>query len=96
MCGDNLLKIDAKKTLKNGGENGMIVESAITISHSTRLVSFFFVLFTCRSKLQLFSYIISLFFFIILNKLQSLDNTSAIWPNCNLFRSQGVFYLQHT
>ena len=61
MCGDNMLKIDAKKTLKNGGENGMIVESAITISHSTRLVSFF--LLTCRSKLQLFSYIISLFFF---------------------------------
>ena len=64
MCGDNMLKIDAKKTVKNGGENGMIVESAITISHSTRLVSFFF-LFTCRSKLQLFSYIISLFFFLL-------------------------------
>ena len=41
MCGHNMLKIDVKKTLKNGGENGMIVESAITISHSTRLASFF-------------------------------------------------------
>ena len=99
MCGDNMLKIDVKKTLKNGGENGMIEESAITISHSTRLVSFlFFFLFACRNKLQLFSCIITLFFFliIILNKLLSLDNTSAIWLNCNLSRSQGVFYLQHT
>ena len=92
MCGDNMLKIDVKKTLKNGGENGMIEESAITISHSARLVSFLFFLFACRNKLQHFSYIITLFFVvIILNKLQSLDNTSAIWPNCNLFRSQGVF-----
>ena len=47
-----MLKIDVKKTLENGGENGMIEESAITISHSTRLVSFF--LFTCLFKFQLF------------------------------------------
>ena len=67
MCGDNMLKIDVKKTLKNGGENGMIEESAITISHSARLVSFlFFFLFACRNKLQLFSYIITLFFFLLL------------------------------
>ena len=44
MCGDNVLKIDVKKTLENGGKNGMIEESAIAISHSTRLVSFFFCL----------------------------------------------------
>ena len=24
MCGDNMLKIDVKKTLENGGKNGMI------------------------------------------------------------------------
>ena len=36
MCGDNVLKIDVKETLENGGENGTIEESAITISHSTR------------------------------------------------------------
>ena len=36
MCGDNVLKIDVKKTLENGGENGVIEESAITISHSAR------------------------------------------------------------
>ena len=68
MCGDNVLKIDVKKTLENGGKNGMIEESAIAISHSTRLVSFF--LFASLFKLQLFSPIISLFFFfstIILN-----------------------------
>ena len=58
MCGDNMLKIDVKKTLKNGGENGMIEESAITISHST--------LFACRNKLQLFSYIITRFFLLLL------------------------------
>ena len=38
----------------------MIEEIAIIISHSTRLVSF--VLFACLFKLQLFPYIISLFF----------------------------------
>ena len=58
MCGDNVLKIDVKKTLENGGKNGMIEESAIAISHSTRLF-----LFACLFKLQLFSPIISLFFF---------------------------------
>ena len=41
MCGDNMLEDDVKKTSENGGENGMIEESAIAISHSTRLVSFF-------------------------------------------------------
>ena len=61
MCGDNMLKIDVKKTLENGGENGMIEESAIAISHSTRLVSIF--LFASLFKLQLFSTIISLVFF---------------------------------
>ena len=45
MCGDNMLKIDVKKTLENGEENGMIEESAIIISHSTRPVSFFCLLF---------------------------------------------------
>ena len=62
MCGDNVLKIDVKKTLENGGKNGMIEESAIAISHSSRLVSFF-CLFASLFKLQLFSPIISLFFF---------------------------------
>ena len=41
MCGHNMLKIDVKKTLENGEENGMIEESAIIMSHSTRPVSFF-------------------------------------------------------
>ena len=50
-----------KEILENGGENGMIEESEIAISHSTRLVSFF--LFASLFKLQLFSPIISLFFF---------------------------------
>ena len=54
MCGDNMLEDDVKKTSENGGENGMIEESAITLSHSTRLVSF---LFACLFKLQLFSQI---------------------------------------
>ena len=27
MCGHNMLKIDVKKTLENGEENGMIEES---------------------------------------------------------------------
>ena len=71
MCGDNVLKIDVKKTLENGGENGMIEESAITISHSTRLVSFF--LFTCLFKFQLFLTLFLGFFIIIIifNKLLS-------------------------
>ena len=55
MCGDNMLQIDVKKTLENGEENGMIEESPITISHSTRPVSFF--LFAFLFKLQLFSFI---------------------------------------
>ena len=99
MCGDNMLKIDVKKTLKNGGENGMIEESAITISHSTRLVSFLF-FFSCLLVVTNCNFFLALllcfFLIIILNKLLSLDNTSAIWLNCNLSRSQGVFYLQHT
>ena len=45
MCGHNMLKIDVKKTLENGEENGMIEESAIIMSHSTRPVSFFCLLF---------------------------------------------------
>ena len=45
MCGHNVLKIDVKKTLENGGKNGMIEESAITISHLTRPFSFFCLLF---------------------------------------------------
>ena len=45
MCGDNMLKIDVKKTLENGEENGMIEESAITISHLTKPVPFFCLLF---------------------------------------------------
>ena len=61
MCGDNMLEDDVKKTSENGGENGMIEESAIAISPSTRLVSIF--LFASLFKLQLFSPIISLFFF---------------------------------
>ena len=99
MCGDNMLKIDAKKTLKNGGENGMIEESAITISHSTRLVSFLF-FFSCLLVVTNCNFFLALllcfFLIIILNKLLSLDNTPAIWLNCNLSRSHGVFYLQHT
>ena len=55
MCGDNMLKIDVKKTLENGGENETIEESAITISHSTRpgvclsfkITPLFFLFFLC-------------------------------------------------
>ena len=67
MCGDNMLKIDVKKTLKNGGENGMIEESAITISHSTRLVSFFcsLVFSNFNFFLRYFSVFLSLLFFLI-------------------------------
>ena len=61
MCGDNMLKIDVKKTLENGGKNGMIEESAIAISHSTRLVSFF----VCLSFqiATFFTHCFSFFFF---------------------------------
>ena len=58
-----MLKIDVKKTLENGGENGMIEESAITISHSTRLVSFFVHL---SFQISTFSYVISRFFLSLL------------------------------
>ena len=77
MCGDNMLKIDVKKTLENGGENGMIEESAITISHSARpgvclsfqIAPLFFLFFLCF----LFCFVL----FFILNRLLSLDNASA-------------------
>ena len=62
MCGDNMLKIDVKKTLENGEENGMIEESAIIISHSTRPVSFF--LFAFLFELQHFSFIQLTVFFL--------------------------------
>ena len=69
MCGDNVLKIDVKKTLENGGENGMIEESAITISHSARpgvCLSFqiapLFFLFSS----SVFCFVL---FFLILNRL---------------------------
>ena len=67
MCGDNMLKIDVKKTLENGGENGMIEESAITISHSTRLVSFFcsLVFSNFNFFLRYFSVFLSLLLFLI-------------------------------
>ena len=68
MCGDNMLEDDVKKTSENGGENGMIEESAIAISHSTRLVSFF----VCLS-FQIATFFTHYFFFffliIILNQL---------------------------
>ena len=88
MCGDNMLKIDVKKTLENGEENGMIEESPITISHSASLLFFsncnFFLLFS------------SSYFLKILNKPLSFDNTSAIWPNRDLSHSQGVLLLLYT
>ena len=67
MCGDNVLKIDVKKTLENSGENGMIEESAITISHSTRLVSFFcsLVFSNFNFFLRYFSVFLSLLLFLI-------------------------------
>ena len=76
MCGDNVLKIDVKKTLENGGENGMIEESVIIISHSTRpgvclpfkITPLFFLFFLC---------FFFCFVFFILNRLLSLDNASA-------------------
>ena len=76
MCGDNMLKIDVKKTLENGGENETIEESAITISHSTRpgvclsfkITPLFFLFFLC---------LLFCFVFFILNRLLSLDNASA-------------------
>ena len=62
MCGDNVLKIDVKKTLENGGENGVIEESAITISHSAGLV------FACLFKSHLCSfYSSSVFCFVFFN-----------------------------
>ena len=80
MCGDNMLEDDVKKTSENGGENGMIEESAIVISHSTRpgvCLSFQIATF--------FTHYFSFFF-------MSLDNTPAIWSNRNLSRRQGVFF----
>ena len=76
MCGDNVLKIDVKETLENGGENGTIEESAITISHSTRpgvclpfkITPLFFLFLLC---------FFFCFVFFILNRLLSLDNASA-------------------
>ena len=61
MCGDNMLEDDVKKTSENAGENGMIEESAIAISHSTRLVSFF----VCLSFqiATFFTHCFSFFFF---------------------------------
>ena len=65
MCGDNMLKIDVKKTLENGGKNGMIEES-----HSTRpgvclpfqIAPLFFLFFLC--------FLFFVFFFVlILNRL---------------------------
>ena len=96
MCGDDVLKIDVKKTLENGGENGMIEESAITISHSARpgvclsfqIAPLFFLFFLCF----LFCFV----FVLILNRLLWLDKTSAIWPNLNLSHSQGVLFLLYT
>ena len=92
MCGDNMLKIDVKKTLENGGKNGMIEES-----HSTRpgvclpfqIAPLFFLFFLC--------FLFFVFFFVlILNRLLWLDKTSAIWPNLNLSHSQGVLFLLYT
>ena len=49
MCGHNMLKIDVKKTLKNGGAKEIVEERAITISHSTGLVVFCLLVFSnCR------------------------------------------------
>ena len=66
MCGDNVLKIDVKKTLKNGGENGTIEESTITISHSTR-----------PGVCLPFQILFFVLFCFILNRFLSLDNGSA-------------------
>ena len=56
ICGVDMLKFVIKKTSENGGENGMIEESAITICYSTRLVSFFCLLLfsNCNFFLRLF------------------------------------------
>ena len=66
MCGDNMLKIDVKKTLENGEENGMIEESAIIMSHSTRPVSFFCLLFFSNGTFFFFIQL-TVFFLKILN-----------------------------
>ena len=42
MCGDNVLKIDVKKTLENGGESGVIEESAkVKLSYAPTSMSNF-------------------------------------------------------
>ena len=66
MCGDNMLKIDVKKTLENGEENGMIKRKCNHRKSFNQACLFF--LFAFLFKLKLFSFIqLTVFFLKILN-----------------------------
>ena len=81
-CDNHVWLIDVsedwrKENLGKQWGNGIIVESAITISHSTRLVSFF----VCLSfKLQIFSEIISVFYYYYYFELTSVIRYQQYGP----------------